>query len=778
MPDLPDRLGRALEGRYRIARELGEGGMAVVYLAEDLKHRRSVAIKVMRPEVSRGLGSERFLREIEIAASLAHPNILPLHDSGQAGGLLYFVMPYVQGETLRDRLDREGALPLERAIAIANEVGDALDYAHGLGLVHRDVKPENILFQAGHAVVSDFGIAKALSEAGTSALTQTGLAIGTIKYMSPEQAAGDVDVDTRSDVYSLGCVLYEMLCGRAPFAGSSDRALIARKMTEPAPSLETVADAVPQTVRAVIRRALATDPAERYASPGALARALREAITVEAIARHARTARRARTLRVAAAAATIALFGAAGWWATSLVGEPAIELVAVLPLSNATNDPDQEFFVSGLHTDLIQELSRADVRVISPTSVMQYRDNQRPASQVARELGVDAILEGSTSLVGESVSLDLRLTDGATDELIWFDSFEAGLGDVLSLYASATRAIAARVGVELRPEVDAALAAAPQVSPEVFRALLQARFHRSQISEEGMTNALDYYRFVLERDPDNAEAMAGIAAAWGARAQNGYVSAEEAQERGEPALRRAMEIDSTLAEVQSTLAARRTWGAWDWENGERAFRQTLAADPTSSTDRAYYSQLLHYLGRDEEAEVEIARAAREDPFNPQIRTLQAMDLTYMHRYEEAEDVLQEVLSRSPGYGMALTTLRTVYHLTGDHVDALGMWRASNARDPEALAALDRGSAAGGYEGALRSMAEMLIARSDTMHVTPWQIGTLYTRAGDGELALDYLERAFEERDPNIPYLSVDPIFDYLRDEPRFRAMIERLGLPQ
>jgi tetratricopeptide (TPR) repeat protein len=269
-----------------------------------------------------------------------------------------------------------------------------------------------------------------------------------------------------------------------------------------------------------------------------------------------------------------------------------------------------------------------------------------------------------------------------------------------------------------------------------------------------------------------------MAAVWGARAQNGYVSAAEASEVGEPHLQRALQLDSTLSEVQWTLAQRRTWGAWDWEGGARAFRQTLASDPTHSTARAYYSQLLHYLGRDEEAEVEIARAAREDPFNPQIRTIQAMDLNYLHRYEEAEALLQEVLSRSPGYGMALTTLRTTYHLMGRHGPALEMWRASNTRDPEALAALEHGYAADGYRGALRSFARMLHERSDTMYVTPWQIGTAYTRAGEAGLALDYLERAFEARDPNIPYLSVDPIFDYLRDEPRFQAMIERLGLPR
>lgn len=772
MTDVLVRLNAALGDRYAVKWELGSGGAATVYLAEDLKQFRSVAVKVMNPE----MGADPFLREIEIAACLHHPNILPLFDSGEADGLLYFVMPHVEGDTLRDRLERDGALPLDEAVRIAGDVGDALGYAHGQGIVHMNVRPENIFFQEGQALVSDFGVAKAVSGTGTPG--STGVAVGSLEYMSPEHAAGDTDVDTRSDVYSLGCVLYEMITGSPPFVGGGDRALLLRKLTEAPPSLEDAGEEIPATVRDVVRRALASDPGDRYSSPGELAEALRRAVAGAAGTSAARRRRRARELRSTVIVAATLLFGTVLWWVSALMDRPSIGSVAVLPLQNAAADPDQDFLVAGLHTTLIQELARADVRVISPTSVMRYRDGERPASEVAQDLGVDAVIEGSTALRGDSVTLDLRMTDGRSNELLWFGSFGAPLGDVLDLTTDATRTIAGRVGVRASHEGDEPLASPPRVDPEVYEGLLRARFQLDQRSELALATALDDYRLVLERDPDNAEALAGIAAVWRARTQEGLVSPEEARERGGPALQRAMGLDSTLAEVQWTLAEQRTWSAWDWIGGERSFRQTLAADPTNSIARACYSQLLHILGRDDEAAAEIDRAVRDDPFNPRVRTLQAMGLIYLQEYEDAEEVLSDVLSRSPDYEMALSALRATYHLMGRHEEALEMWRATTAQDPEALAALDRGYSEAGYPGALRGLAELWAAGSETMPATPWQIGRLYAQAGEGEVALDYLERAVEERDGNVAYLSVDPIFDDLREEPRFQELIRRLGLPQ
>jgi tetratricopeptide (TPR) repeat protein len=414
--------------------------------------------------------------------------------------------------------------------------------------------------------------------------------------------------------------------------------------------------------------------------------------------------------------------------------------------------------------------------VINPTSVRQYRNSELPIRQIANDLNVDAVIQGSAALDADALALELYMTDGLTDEVVWADSFDGTVEGVLGIYADVIRAIAAATGLELSESSTALLAAAPAVDPQVQEDLWWARFHRTKLSQEGLALALEYYDRVLARDPRNAEALVGLGGVWGSRAQMGFVSAAEAAERQGSAFESALAIDSLNAQVQASLANNRTWSEWDFAAADETFARALQADPTNSVSRALHSHLLHYLGRDEEARMQIARALEQDPLNAQIRTYYGMELVYERDYARADSVLRAVIEDEPDYRMALTTMRTNYHLMGRHDEALDMWRASNARDPEAIAALERGYAVGGYEGALSELAAMFIARSRTTYVPPWQIGTLYTRAGNAELALDYLERAFEERDPNIPYLSVDPIFDYLRDEPRFRSMIERLGL--
>jgi serine/threonine-protein kinase len=320
MPDVFDRLKAALADRYLIERELGRGGMAIVYLAHDQRHDRPVAVKVLRPELAPSVSADRFLREIRIAAQLTHPNILTLIDSGAAEGLLYYIMPYVEGESLRDRLDREKQLSIDDAVRITREVADALSYAHALGIIHRDIKPANILFEAGHAVVADFGIARAMGEAGAEALTETGLAVGTAAYISPEQASGERDVDARSDIYSLGCVLYEMIAGDPPFVGSTPQAVLARHSVDPVPSLRTVRATIPAEVEAAVTKALAKVPADRFATAQHFAAVL--ASRGEAPVTEPSTPPR-RWLRYAAATALVAAMIVAAYgirWYTQLGG--------------------------------------------------------------------------------------------------------------------------------------------------------------------------------------------------------------------------------------------------------------------------------------------------------------------------------------------------------------------------------------------------------------------------------------------------------------------------
>jgi serine/threonine-protein kinase len=790
VPDSFARLKSSIGDRYRIERELGHGGMATVYLAMDLRHGRAVAVKVLRPELAHAIGPERFLREIEIAARLSHPNILPLHDSGEADGILYYVMPYVEGATLRDHLNRERHLPLEEAVQIARNVADALTYAHRHGVVHRDIKPENVLLTgypprdrgaAGgwQCVVADFGIARAVDAAGATRLTETGLALGTPAYMSPEQASGERTFDGRSDIYSLGCVVYEMLGGEPPFTGPTPQAVMARHAIDPVRPLRTLRPTVPEGVEHAVEKALAKVPADRFATAEQFAQQLARASTTEAIAAEVRRTRFARRRTTLVAAVAALLLGAGGWWVATMVEAPAIRRLAVLPLANLTNDPAQEYFAQGMHDALISELAQAGVPVIGRTSVMQYQHTTKPARDIARELNADAVVEASVARSGDSVYIRAQLVDGGTEQTLWGGAYAGDLRNVLALHRQVTRAIVGEVRLALTPQAEIRLRSARPVDPEAYEAYLKGMFYWRRATVQDIETAEEYFQFALNQDPRYALAHAGIALVWVARQQNGYVPASKASPLAKAAAARALALDSTLADVHEMLAVLKAWTDWDWKGAETSFRRAIMLNPNEPQARAYYSHLLHTLRRPEEAMAQIDSALKLDPLNSLFRSIYAMDLMYARRFDEAIALLRATLKTEPNNAVALGTLRSAYHQKGMHREALDVWKASFAAkgDTEAEEALARGYAAGGYSGALSQVAEMLVRRSRTSHVTPWQIGTLYTRAGKNDEALDWLEKAYEAHDPNVPYLSVDPIFDDLRANPRFQDLIRRLNLP-
>ena len=395
-------LADALRDRYLIERELGRGGMATVYLAEDLKHHREVAVKVLRAELAAALGPERFLREIEISARLHHPHILPLYDSGEAEGFLFYVMPFVKGQSLRDRLTREKQLPLDDALQIAREVADALSFAHGAGVVHRDIKPENILLESGHAVVADFGIAKAISAAGGEKLTETGIAVGTPAYMSPEQAFGEEHLDGRSDIYALGCVLYEMLGGDPPFTGSSAQAILARKVVDQIPSLRTVRETVPFTVERAVRKALARLPADRFATATQFADALGETAAPES--------------------------SVANGTSPNLLTS-----IAVLPFVFLSDVDNTRALSLGFADALITIFGNLEDVVVAPTSaILNYAAGTEPA-QVCRDLGVRHTLQGTVQQLGSHWRVSIQLFDATTHKITLSEKHDFMLDDVFEV---------------------------------------------------------------------------------------------------------------------------------------------------------------------------------------------------------------------------------------------------------------------------------------------------------------------------------------------------------
>jgi eukaryotic-like serine/threonine-protein kinase len=782
MAALLTRVREALADRYVIECELGHGAMAVVYLAQDLKHRRRVAIKVLRPELAAAVGSERFLREIEIAAGLNHPNILALHDSGDVDGIPFYVMPFVEGETLRDRLASHRAVALDDAIRIAREVGDALDYAHEHGLVHRDVKPANVLFQAGHALVADFGIARAVREAGGTKMTETGMVVGTVAYMSPEQAVGDPNVDARSDVYALGCLLYEMLAGRAPFNARNAQAMLAQKVVGSAPRLTEVRPELPPTLDPVVQRALAKEPDDRFQTPGAFTTALQGAATSSAVGVDTRT-RPTVWLRTALAGARAVARAVGGAARIDPRRSPRrFERLAVLPISDFRSSPGQDYLLEGIHQALISELQKAGVTIIGRRGVLQYAGTDTPARAIAEHLNVDAIVDASLLRSDATLSLQVGLIDAETEAQIWSGDFSEKMGNVLAIYRRVTRAIIDEIRFDISPEAEERLAAATrEVDPEAYDLVLRGTFHWNKLTPEGIDASQRYFEQAIARDPMIAAAHAGIANMWLARIQMGLLPASEAGPWADAAAARAVELDPSLSlpEVLYMRAVDRMYRAWDSDAAIEAFEAAVEADPNDARISAYFAHTLHLVGRPEEGVAMIHRALELDPDDRLIQALYGMELLYEHRFETAVERMEEALRVTPNDPIALSTLRTAYHMTGQYEKAIDIWRHAYTaqQQPERVAALERGWRDGGYSAALRAVAELMWEQArERSYVTPWQIGTLYTRAGDEDHALDFLERAYEAGDTNIPYLTIDPIFDFMRDNPRFRALVERLGL--
>jgi serine/threonine-protein kinase len=449
----------ALRDRYVLERELGRGGMAVVYLARDLRHDRPVALKVVHAELARALGRERFLREIRTVARLQHPHILSVHDSGEAAGRLWFTMPYVEGESLRSRLARERQLPLGDALRITTECARALDHAHQHGVIHRDIKPENILLTAdGSTLVADFGIAKAMgpsraalgqpgagteAPAETEALTETGWVVGTPAYMSPEQAAGQRALDERTDIYSLACVLYEMLAGEPPYVGATAQAMIAKRLTEPVPKLTTLRQ-VPSSIERAVTTALARSPADRFRTAGELAAALTEPAAPAAPDQRSRRPARALVRRTAVVAAAMMIGGSLAWILLSRPWESSkADSVAVLPFANLSPSPGNEYFSDGIAEELIAALGRVEgLRVAARTSAFAFKGRNADLGEIRQRLGVETVLEGSVRRSGERVRVTAQLVDARNGHQLWSDVYERDARDVFAVQQELSQAIA------------------------------------------------------------------------------------------------------------------------------------------------------------------------------------------------------------------------------------------------------------------------------------------------------------------------------------------------
>ncbi len=736
--DRLERLNAALAGRYAIEHELGSGGMATVYLADDLKHRRKVAVKVLRPELASVLGPDRFLREVEIAARLNHPHILPLYDSGEADGFLFYVMPYVKGESLRHKLKREKQLPIEDALGITQQVASALDHAHAQNVIHRDVKPENILLYEGEAMVADFGIALAASAVAGERLTQTGLVVGTPEYMSPEQALGERELDARSDVYSLGCVLYETLAGEPPYTGPTAQAMIAKRLTDPVPAVRRIRAAVPAAVEQALMQALAKVPADRFASTVAFA----EALTAPAVVR------------------------------------PRLSSVAVLPFVNLSVDPENEYFADGITEDVIAQLSKVRaLQVISRTSVMPFKKREQGLREIAAKLEVATLLEGSVRRVGDRVRIVAQLIDAATDQHLWAETYDRQLTDIFVIQADVALNIAAALEAELSPDEKTRIHKQPTSDLQAYQLYLQGRHCFVRYTPEGIRQGIEYFERAIERDPSYALAYAGVALAYMELGEGGALRPDEAYTRAKQAVAKALELDSELAEAHSTLAYLKFVADYDWLRAEQEFKRALELNPSSADTYDYYGRMLYALERHDEAIAMVKRAQELDPVAHPMDFATA--LLRAGRYDEALRAASLGIELNPQYSRARATLGWAYLKKGMCDEGVAELEKAVTLSPgnsNWLAQLGQAYALVGKVEEARGVLRQLEELSRQGYVSPYHVAYVYAGLGEQDTAIEWLERAYVERAGAVYGIKGSFLFTALRSHPGFTALLKKMNL--
>jgi len=748
MTDPLDRLTAALADRYTIERELGAGGMATVYLAHDLRHDRRLAVKVLKPEITREIGSNRFLREIRLAAGLSHPHILPLYDSGEADGFLYYVMPSAEGKSLGDRLKVEGQLPVEDATRITREVADALDYAHRHDVVHRDIKPDNIMLHDGHALVADFGIGKALSDAGSDTLTQTGTTIGTPAYMSPEQAAGESAIDGRSDLYALGCVLYEMLVGEPPFTGNTVQAIIAKRFVQSPADVTAMRDSVPTSVSAVVAQLLARSPADRFATGSQLALALDNATT-------------------------------------NSNDQPTAspDSIAVLPFASVSTDADNELFSDGITEEIINALAQVPgLHVASRTSCFYFKGKSPEMSEVGQKLKVSTVLEGSVRRAGERLRINVQLVDVSRNQQIWSERYDRTMDDVFAVQDEIATAIADRMRMSFGGGAKATTARHAPSDVKAYELYLKGRAYLYQRGM-GIVKGFHCLRQALEIDPDYPAALAGLADANTLMAYYGVGPASDFRSAALDAANRAVTAAPDLAEGHSAIAGVRLLFEWDWEGARNAFQQALHLNPRYIQARGWYALFMLSLvsGRHSEAKEEGAKCVEADPLSGYAHAIQAFCLSLTGDADEAIAHAAQARDLDPDAFLPHFALQTAYYgaeqwdaCIASGQTALGL----SGRHPWALSTSVSALAEAGRLHEARAAVAELDARASAGYIQPFLRAWATAAIGEADEALALAEEAFEARDPGLVLFGTGwPATRLLRLDDRFVAIQARLNLP-
>jgi len=768
-------------GQYQIESSIGAGGMGVVYRALDTKLNRPVAVKFLSDELADAAARRRFQREAQTASSLNHPHIITVYDAGEYEAQQYLVTEFVDGGTLRNWTSAERR-DWRQIVELLVGMADGLATAHEAGILHRDVKPENILIsRSGYAKLADFGLAKladgtpggdatrTLTEHGT----RPGVAVGTIAYMSPEQATGK-PLDARTDIFSFGVVLYEALSGRRPFAGANDLELL---QTIIHGSPQPLPPEVAASLRNVVEKALEKNPGNRYQSMRDMVVDLRRLLRSSAETATPPKTRGLSHWKWAAAVAALLVAGGTARKFWPRTGPSPIRSLAVLPLRNLSPDPDQEYFADGMTDALTTDLAKiGSVSVIASSSATRYQGTKKTTPEIARELHVDAVVEGSLQRSGNRVRIAAELIDGSSDRHLWGNSYERDVRDAFALQAEVAQAIATEIEGKLTPREQARLTPPRPVNPEAQEAYLRGIYWRQKGDSR---KTFESFQQATEKDPTYADAWAELAIAYGLLVDANLMPEQEAYLKERAAVTRALQLDDMSADAHAAWAGVLEYHDFNWTEADREFGRALQLNPNIVLAHAAHSEGLEARGRFDEALAEIRRARELGPYDAIANFGLLEALFYARRYDQLIEEVQKVDEIFPNLGRGLMAL--AYQMKGDSQHALppmeGRLKAFPTV-PSFLADLANAYAVfGNRQEALRLLAE-LTDMAKRRHVAPIAFAYVYAGLGDKDKTFQWLGNAMDENPGSVFFLKVDPRFDLLHSDPRFRELLLRMGLPQ